>query len=99
MFVTEQGLAVNGSWLTKHFQAALAHAGLPRDAGCMICATERQVCWWMPGPIRASPRNSLRHAPGSRVTMELYAHVTAAQERNAADLLDSVVNPRSRQSR
>ena len=30
----------------------------------------------------------LRHAPGSRVTMERYAHVTAAQQREAADLLD-----------
>lgn len=29
----------------------------------------------------------LRHA-GSKITMERYAHVTAAQEREAADLLD-----------
>ena len=30
----------------------------------------------------------LRHAPGSRITMERYAHVTAGQQRDAADLLD-----------
>ena len=33
----------------------------------------------------------LRHAPGSRVTMEVYAHVTAAQQRVAADLLDQAL--------
>src|SRR4051794_30048729 len=38
----------------------------------------------------APPRRAgaLRHAPGSRVTMELYTHVTAAQQREAADHLD-----------
>jgi hypothetical protein len=30
----------------------------------------------------------LRHAPGSRVTMERYGHVTAGQQRAAADLLE-----------
>jgi hypothetical protein len=33
----------------------------------------------------------LRHAPGSRVTMERYAHVTAGQQREAADLLEWAV--------
>ncbi len=33
----------------------------------------------------------LRHAPGSRVTMERYAHVTAGQQREAADLLERAV--------
>lgn len=30
LFVSEKGLAVNGSWFTKHFQALLQAAGLPR---------------------------------------------------------------------
>jgi integrase len=30
LFVTERGLAVNGSWFTKHFQSLLLNAGLPR---------------------------------------------------------------------
>ena len=33
----------------------------------------------------------LRHAPGSKVTMERYAHVTGGQQRIAADLLDGVM--------
>jgi hypothetical protein len=33
----------------------------------------------------------LRHAPGSRVTMERYAHVTAGQQRAAADLLQAAL--------
>ncbi len=33
----------------------------------------------------------LRHAPGSRVTMERYAHVTAAQQRDAAMMLEVAV--------
>jgi len=33
----------------------------------------------------------LRHAPGSRVAMERYAHVTATQQREAADLLERAV--------
>ena len=34
----------------------------------------------------------LRHAPGSKTTMERYAHVTARQQREAADLLDEAVS-------
>jgi len=30
VFVTERGYAVNGSWLTKPFQALLDRAGLPK---------------------------------------------------------------------
>ena len=55
VFVTVNGLAVNGSWFTKHFQELL------------------------------------RHAPGSRVTMERYAHVTLLQQREAADILERAV--------
>ena len=30
----------------------------------------------------------LRHAPGSKVTMERYGHVTAGQQRDAAEMLE-----------
>jgi integrase len=33
----------------------------------------------------------LRHAPGSRMTMGVYAHVTATQQRQAAELLELAV--------
>jgi integrase len=41
----------------------------------------------------------LRHAPGSRVTMGVYAHVTAEQQREGADLLDQAVNGLSSSAR
>ena len=33
----------------------------------------------------------LCHAPGSKMTMARYAHVTAAQQREAADVLDQAL--------
>ena len=39
------------------------------------------------GAHRRVAQELRRHAPGSRVTMERYAHVTAGQQRDAADLL------------
>jgi hypothetical protein len=44
--------------------------------------------------VGAHPRLAqelLRHASGSKMTMERYAHVTAAQQRDAADLLDKTL--------
>ena len=87
VFVTERGLAVNGSWLTKHFQALLVHTGLPR----VRLHDLRHGAASLLVDAGAHPRvvqELLRHAPGSRVTMERYAHVTAAKQRDAADLLD-----------
>ena len=80
VFVTERGLAVNGSWFTKHFQALLARAGLPR----MRLHDMRHGAASLLVDAGAHPRVAqelLRHAPGSRVTMERYAHVTAGQQR------------------
>src|SRR3990172_45005 len=45
----------------------------------------------MPEPTPRVAQELLRHAAGSRVTMERYAHVTAAQQREAADLLELAV--------
>ena len=90
VFMTEGGLPINGSWFTKHFQALLDRAGLP----AMRLHDMRHGAASLLIDAGAHPRVAqelLRHAPGSRVTMERYAHVTAAQQRTAADLLDAAV--------
>jgi len=90
VFVTESGLAINGSWFTKHFQSLLARAGLPT----MRLHDLRHGAASLLVDAGAHPRVAtelLRHAPGSRVTMERYAHVTASQQRQAADLLDAAL--------
>jgi integrase len=90
VFVTEHGLAINGSWFTKHFQALLLRAGLPT----MRLHDMRHGAVSLLVDGGAHPRVAqelLRHAPGSRVTMERYAHVTARQQREAADLLERAV--------
>ncbi len=90
VFVTPNGYAVNGSWLTKHFQSLLEAAKLPK----MRLHDLRHGAASLLVAAGAHPRVAtelLRHAPGSRVTMERYAHVTAAQQREGADLLDWAV--------
>ena len=90
VFVTESGLAINGSWFTKHFQSLLARAGLPT----MRLHDLRHGAASLLVDAGAHPRVAtelLRHAPGSRITMERYAHVTAVQQRQAADLLDAAL--------
>jgi len=87
VFVTPKGLAINGSWFTKHFQSLLLKAGLPT----MRLHDMRHGAASLLVDAGAHPRVAqelLRHAPGSKVTMERYAHVTAAQRREAADFLD-----------
>jgi len=96
LFMTEHGLALSGSWFTKHFQSLLAQAGLPR----MRLHDLRHGAVSLLVDAGAHPRVAqelLRHAPGSRVTMERYAHVTAGQQREAADLLQIALTG-SRQS-
>jgi integrase len=91
IFVTRAGLAINGSWFTKHFQALLRHAGLPT----MRLHDMRHGAASLLVDAGAHPRvvqELLRHAPGSKVTMERYAHVTARQQRLVADLLEVAVN-------
>ena len=93
LFVTAAGLAINGSWFTKHFQLLLDKANLPS----MRLHDMRHGAVSLLVDAGAHPRVAqelLRHAPGSRVTMERYAHVTAAQQRVAADLLHFAVTGR-----
>jgi integrase len=91
VFVTPKGLPINGSWFTKHFQALLLKAGLPR----MRLHDMRHGAASLLVDAGAHPRVAqelLMHAPGSKVTMERYAHVTAVQQRQAADLLDGALS-------
>jgi len=86
VFTTARGFAVSGSYLTKHFQRVLADAGLPRmrlhdlrhGAASLLIGE---------GVHPRIAQELLRHA-SSKTTMEIYAHVTAAQERGAVDALE-----------
>ena len=91
VFVTETGYAIHGSWFTKHFQRLLKDAGLPK----MRLHDLRHGAATLLVDAGAHPRivqEYLRHAPGSKMTMARYAHVTAAQQRDAADLLDAALS-------
>jgi integrase len=89
VFVTPRGFAVNGSWLTKHFQALLERAGLPRmrlhdlrhGAASLLVAA---------GVHPRIAQELLRHA-SSKTTMEIYSHVSAAQQREAAEVLERTI--------
>lgn len=89
VFITERGYVVNGSWLSKHFGELLVAAKLDRlrfhdlrhGAATLLVAAG------------AHPRVAqalLRHST-SRITMEVYSHTTAAQEREAADMLEAML--------
>jgi integrase len=85
VFVSERGYAVNGSWLTKHFQAPLRRAGLPR----MRLHDLRHGAASLLVGAGVHPRIAqelLRHA-SSKTTMEIYTHVSAAQQREAVEVL------------
>jgi hypothetical protein len=89
VFVTSRGLAVNGSWLTKHFQALLEHAGLPR----MLLHDLRHGAARLLVGAGVHPRIAqelLRHA-SSKMTMEIYSHVSAAQQREAVGVLQRAI--------
>ena len=68
VFVTPKGLPINGSWFTKHFQALLSEAGLPRVRlhdmrhGAASLLVD-------PGAHPRVAQELLRHAPGSKITM------------------------------
>jgi integrase len=89
VFVTPRGYAVNGSWLTKHFQALLERAGLPR----MRLHDLRHGAASLLVGAGVHPRIAqelLRHA-SSKTTMEIYSHVSAAQQREAVDVLQRAI--------
>jgi integrase len=87
--VTPSGYAVNGTWLTKHFQQLLDDAGLPR----MHFHDLRHGAASLLADAGVHPRIAqglLRHVT-SKTTQDVYTHTTAAQERAAADALDGAI--------
>jgi integrase len=89
VFVTQRGYAVSGSWLTKHFQLLLERAGLPRMR--LHDLRHGAASLLVEGGVH--PRivqELLRHA-SSRTTMDIYSHVSAAQQRDAVDALERMV--------
>jgi integrase len=89
VFVTSRGYAVNGSWLTKHFQKLLDRAGLPR----MRLHDLRHGAASLLVGAGVHPRIAqelLRHA-SSKTTMEIYSHVSATQQREAAEVLQRAI--------
>ena len=89
VFVTPRGLPVSHSWLTQHFQDLLERAELPK----MRLHDLRHGAATLLVGAGVHPRVAqqlLRHA-SSRTTTEIYRHVTAAQERQAAEVLQALV--------
>jgi integrase len=89
IFVTPRGLPVSHSWLTQHFQDLLAAAGLPK----MRLHDLRHGAATLLLGAGVHPRVAqqlLRHA-SSKTTTEIYSHVTAAQERQAAEVLEAAL--------
>jgi integrase len=89
VFVTPRGLPVSNSWLTQHFQDLLRAAGLPK----MRLHDLRHGAATLLVGAGVHPRVAqqlLRHA-SSKTTTEIYSHVTAAQERQAAEVLEAAV--------
>jgi integrase len=86
VFTTATGGPLDGSWVTRHFQKLVAEAGLPRQrfhdlrhgAASLLLAQG------------VHPRTVMALLGHSRVsiTMELYSHVTAALQRDAADQME-----------
>ena len=77
------------SWLTQHFQDLLTAAGLPKTR---LHDLRRGAATLLLG-AGVHPRVAqqlLRHA-SSRTTTEISSHVTAAQERQAAEVLQAAL--------
>jgi integrase len=89
VFTTKRGLAVNGTVFTKHFQALLERAGLPRmtihdlraGAASLLAAQ---------GAHPSLARDFLRHASVT-TTLTHYTRTTDAQRAETARLLDAAV--------
>lgn len=90
VFVNEAGYAVNGSWFTKHFQALLAEAGLPRMTVHELRAGAASLLA-AGGAHPSMARDFLRHS-NVTTTLTHYTRTTGAQRIETARLLDAVVN-------
>lgn len=99
VFVTEAGLPVNGSWLTRRFQHLLGAAGIdpvdtPRGVSSTIRLHDlRHGFASLLAALGVPPRvaqDLVRHARVT-TTLEVYTHTTSAMHRDAMDRLDVAV--------
>lgn len=81
VFVTPAGHPVNGSWLTRHFQAMLKRSGIP----AMRFHDLRHGFASLLAALGVSPRVAQDLARHARVTttLEVYTHTTTAMHRDA----------------
>lgn len=89
VFTTPSGYAVNGSYLTRHFQALLERAGLPK----MTVHELRHGFATLLAAINVHPavaQRLLRHAKAA-TTLDIYTHVTADQEWSAVDAIGDLL--------
>lgn len=89
VFVAPRGLAVSVSVLAKHFQGLLEAAELPK----MRLHDLRHGAATLLVGAGVHPRvaqQPLRHA-SPKTTTEIYSHVTAAQERQAAEVIETTL--------
>ncbi len=89
VFVTVSGLAVNGSWLTKHFAGLMVASGLPRLT--LHDLRHGAVALLIGAGVHPRVAQELVRHASSRTTMEVYGHVSASQMREAVDLLQRAV--------
>lgn len=87
VFVPPRGLPVSNAYLTKRFQSLLTNKGLPtmRLHGLRHGAATLLVGAGIQPRVA---QQLLRHA-SSKTTTEIHSHVTAAQERQAAKVLEA----------
>lgn len=89
VFVTPAGWTVNGSWLTKHFQALLEAAKLPT----MRLHDLRHGTASLLAGIGVHPSVAqaiLRHST-AKVSLDLYTSVTTGMQREAMDRLSEAI--------
>jgi hypothetical protein len=89
VFVTPRGLPVSPSWLTQHFQGLARRRRAPEDA------PPRSPAWRRDAAHRGRPPPGRTAAAPARLVedddREIYSHVTTAQERQAAEVLEAAV--------
>jgi integrase len=64
VFMTKDGLAINGSWFMKHFQS-LRSGRACRRCVSTTCVMERRACSSPQAHIRESSKNSFAMRPGA----------------------------------
>ena len=89
VFTTTIGTPLDGTAVTKRFQAILEGAGLPRQRFHDL----RHCCASLLLAQNVPPRVVMDILGHTQIatTMDLYSHVMPAAQRDAADLMDSIL--------